>query len=549
MQALHFLSNQPLLVEQAIHVVRTLQQAGFIAYFAGGCVRDALRQAPVKDIDIATSATPEEVAALFPAQSIGVGKSFGVMLVVLNGISYDVATFRTDGGYQDGRHPEFITYDTAEHDAQRRDFTVNALFYDPIAQSIIDYVGGVADLEAGVLRAIGTPRLRFQEDRLRLLRAIRFATVCNWKIAPQTWQALCDEAPHLMCVSVERIHVEFIRMLCEAEDPGEALHLLRISGLLQRFFPELVALHGCLQDPIWHPEGDVWQHTVKMLQRIPKKRDPELVWSVLLHDIGKPAALIVDRKPDGSPWYRTPNHASIGAQMAESILRRFKASNDAIERITTAVRYHMQFVEIQKMRQSSLRQMLGRPTIELELALHRLDCLSSHAKLDLYDYAREKLDAFAGEPVLPPPALTGKDLIALGYKPSPAFGRHLKKAYQAQLEGADRATLLVEALCQAPGHSNRAKRIAFVLNADGSIPLPKAWETRGEHSDWEVALIVVPGIYWNQPTPEGARVLRLVTDCAGKTDYPAAKTFDLLILDAAQAEPDLCNVATATLLV
>lgn len=549
MQALHFLSNQPLLVEQAIHVVRTLQQAGFIAYFAGGCVRDALRQAPVKDIDIATSATPEEVAALFPAQSIGVGKSFGVMLVVLNGISYDVATFRTDGGYQDGRHPEFITYDTAEHDAQRRDFTVNALFYDPIAQSIIDYVGGVADLEAGVLRAIGTPRLRFQEDRLRLLRAIRFATVCNWKIDPQTWQALCDEAPHLMCVSIERIHVEFIRMLCEAENPGEALHLLRISGLLQCFFPELVALHGCLQDPIWHPEGDVWQHTVKMLQLIPRKRDPELVWSVLLHDIGKPAALIVDRKPDGSPWYRTPNHASIGAQMAEPLLRRFKASNDAIERITTAVRYHMQFVEIQKMRQSSLRQMLGRPTIELELALHRLDCLSSHAKLDLYDYAREQLDAFAGEPVLPPPALTGKDLIVLGYKPSPAFGRHLKKAYQAQLEGADRATLLVDALCQAPGHSNRAKRIAFVLNADGSIPLQKAWETRSEHPDWEVALIVVPGIYWNQPTPEGVRVLRLVTDCAGNTDYPAAKTFDLLILDAAQAEPDLCKVATATLMV
>ena len=547
MQALHFLSNQPLLVSQAIDIVRTLQHAGFIAYFAGGCVRDALRQAPVKDIDIATSATPEEVAALFPAQSIGVGKSFGVMLVVRNGISYDVATFRTDGGYQDGRHPESIAYDTAEHDAQRRDFTVNALFYDPIAETIIDYVGGVADLNAGILRAIGTPIKRFQEDRLRLLRAIRFATVCGWTIDSETWTALLAEALHLMCVSMERIYIEFTRMLCEAEDPGKALHLLRISGLLQLFFPELVALHGCLQDPKWHPEGDVWQHTVKMLQLIPKKRNAELVWSVLLHDIGKPAALIVERKPDGSPWYRTPGHASVGATMAETILRRFKASNDAIDRITTAVRYHMQFVEIQKMRQSSLRQMLGRPTIELELALHRLDCLSSHAKLDLYDYAKAKLEAFAGEPVLPPPALTGKDLIALGYKPSPKFGRLLKKAYQQQLEGADRATLLVDALCQAPGHSNRAKRIAFVLNADGSIPLQTAWDARDEHPDWEVALIIVPGIYWNQPTPQGATLLRLVTDCAGNTDYPAAKSFDLLIVDATQAEEGLRDVATATL--
>ena len=553
---LTFLSTDSRLVPQAEAIVRQLQEAGYTAYFAGGCVRDALRQAPVKDIDIATSATPDEVAALFPAQSIGVGKSFGVMLVVLNGISYDVATFRTDGGYQDGRHPESITYDTAEHDAQRRDFTVNALFYDPIQQTVIDFVNGVEDLKAGILRAIGNPKQRFQEDRLRMLRAIRFATVCKWQIEPATWRAICEEAPHLMCVSYERIYIEFTRMLCEAADPGECLNLLRTSKLLRQFFRELCHLYGCLQDPHWHPEGDVWQHTVKMLQLIPAPRDPELVWAVLLHDIGKPKTLIVETKPDGSPWYRTPSHAAVGARMVEPILRRFKASNERIERITTAVRYHMQFVEIQKMRTSSLRQMLGRPTIELELALHRLDCLSSHSKLDLYEYAKEALAKFVNEPILPPPALTGKDLVAMGYHPSPVFGRLLKKAYTQQLEGATREQLLCRALDASPTPSNRAKRIAFLVDRNDVLPCPQAWESRLKHSNWQVTLIQLPGLYWEDegdahltqttdaftPTQTGetihfdpaktydkAQIVRLVTNCAGNVDYPPARTYDLLI--------------------
>lgn len=545
---LTFLSDQPHLVSQAESIVRTLQAAGHTAYFAGGCVRDALRQAPVKDIDIATSATPEEVAALFPAQSIGVGKSFGVMLVVLNGISYDVATFRTDGGYQDGRHPESIQYDTAEHDAERRDFTVNALFYDPIAQKIIDYVGGVADLEAGILRTVGAPSLRFKEDRLRLLRAIRFAAVCDWKIDPATWQAIREEAPHLMCVSIERIRTEFIRTLCEAKSPRFALTLLRSSGLLAQFFPELTQLHGCLQDPIWHPEGDVWQHTVKMLELLPAKRDPDLVWSVLLHDIGKPASLIVATKPDGSPWYRTPGHAAVGARMAEQILRRFKESNDRIERVTIAVRQHMQFVEIQKMRPSSLRKTLGRPTIKLELALHRLDCLSSHSKLDLYNFAQEKLAQYANEPILPPPALTGRDLVAMGYKPSPAIGRILKKAYTAQLEGADRETLLTNALISAPGHSNRPTKIALVLRKDGQIPLARIWEMRTNVTKWQLSLVVLPGTPWEEPLPTSAQLWRLVTDCAGNTDYPPARSFDLLIVDYADYDEALAASAQRILM-
>lgn len=439
---LRFESTREALVPQAVALVRRLREAGFVAYFAGGCVRDALRRAPVKDIDIATSATPEEVAALFPSQSVGVGRSFGVMLVTLGGIAYDVATFRTDGGYQDGRHPESIAYDTAEHDAQRRDFTANALFYDPLEARLIDFVGGEADLRAGLLRTVGDPVRRFREDRLRMLRAVRFAAVCGWRIDPPTWAALRSEAAEVACVSAERIRTEFLRMLCEAPKPSQALELLAEGGLLKVFFPELMALRGCLQDPVWHPEGDVWAHTVRMLDLLPAPRDPTLVWAVLLHDIGKPRALKVDTKPDGSPWYRTPCHAGVGAAMAPGILRRFKESRETLEAVTAAVRYHMQFVELPKMRESTARRMLGRPTMALELELHRLDCLSSHAKLDLYDYAQAKLSQYAAQPLLPPPLVTGKDLIALGHTPGPKMGRLLQKLYTLQLEGATRETLL-----------------------------------------------------------------------------------------------------------
>lgn len=439
---LRFESSRKALVPQAVELVGRLRARGFVAYFAGGCVRDALRGAPVKDIDIATSATPEEVAALFPAQSVGVGRSFGVMLVTLGGIAYDVATFRTDGGYQDGRHPESVAYDTAEHDAQRRDFTANALFYDPLEGRLIDFVGGEADLRAGLLRTVGDPVRRFREDRLRLLRAVRFAAVCGWRIDPPTWEALRAEAPQVACVSAERIRTEFLRTLCEAPRPSEALALLSEGGLLGAFFPELTALRGCPQDPVWHPEGDVWEHTVRMLDLLPAPRDPTLVWAVLLHDIGKPRALRVGTKPDGSPWYRTPCHAGIGATMAPGILRRLKESRETLESVTTAVRYHMQFVELPRMRESTLRRMLGRPTMPLELELHRLDCLSSHAKLDLYALAKEKLAHYAAEPLLPPPAVTGRDLLALGFPPGPRMGKLLKTLYTRQLEGETREDLL-----------------------------------------------------------------------------------------------------------
>ena len=446
MPTLTFQSADGALAERACAIVRRLRGNGFTAYFAGGCVRDALRGAPVKDIDVATSATPDQIAALFPAQSVGVGKSFGVMLVLQDGVPYDVATFRTDGGYQDGRHPDAIVYDTAEHDAQRRDFTVNALFYDPLEGRVIDYVGGLEDLRAGRLRTVGDPVRRFREDRLRLLRAIRFAAVCGWEIEPATWAAIRAEAPALPCVSAERIRTEFLRMLCEAPRPARALDLLSESGLLATFFPELLALRGCLQDPLWHPEGDVWAHTAKMLDLAPPPpRDPALVWAILLHDIGKPATLQTTVEPDGTLRHRTPNHAAVGAEMAEPILRRFKESRSVIEAVVTAVRNHMQFVELPKMRESNVRKMLGRPTMPLELELHRLDCLSSHAKLDLYDLAKRRLAEFAAEPILPPRAVTGRDLLTLGFTPGPALGELLDRLYARQLEGADRDTLLREA--------------------------------------------------------------------------------------------------------
>lgn len=446
MPALTFQSADGALAERACAIVRRLREHGFTAYFAGGCVRDALRGAPVKDIDVATSATPEQVAALFPAQSVGVGKSFGVMLVLQDGVPYDVATFRTDGGYQDGRHPESIAYDTAEHDAQRRDFTVNALFYDPLEARVIDYVGGLADLRDGILRTVGDPLRRFREDRLRLLRAVRFAAVCGWAIEPVTWAALRAEAPALPCVSAERIRVEFIRTLTEAPKPSHALDLLAEGGLLAAFLPELLALRGCPQDPRWHPEGDVWAHTAKMLDLAPPPpRDPALVWAILLHDIGKPATLQTTLGPDGAPRHRTPNHAAVGAEMAEPILRRLKESRALIEPVVDAVRNHMQFVELPRMREANVRKMLGRPTMPLELALHRLDCLASHGKLDLYELAQRRLAEFAAEPILPPRAVTGRDLLALGFAPGPALGALLDRLYARQLEGAGRDDLLREA--------------------------------------------------------------------------------------------------------
>jgi poly(A) polymerase len=531
MKALLFKNEKtPLLAQHATTIVQTLQSKGFTAYFAGGCVRDALREAPVKDIDIATNATPDEITALFPAQSIGVGKSFGVMLVVIDGIAYDVATFRTDGGYQDGRHPSSITFDSAEHDAERRDFTVNALFYDPIAQRLIDFVGGENDLKKGLLRTVGNPLQRFREDRLRMLRAIRFATVCHWTIDPPTWQAICTEAKALSCVSMERIQSEFIRTLCEAKVPSQAMELFLKSGLLHVFLPEAVHLYGCKQDPIWHPEGDVWQHTMRMLDNITIPRDPLLVWSVLLHDIGKPNTLQVLRKSDGSPWYRTPGHADVGATIAATILQRFKVSRATVEAVTTAVKHHMHFIEFPKMRRSTQCRFLGRPTLTMELELHRLDCLSSHARLDIYNHVKQALADFADRPILPPAILTGKRLIAMGYIPGPNLGHRIKDFYTRQLEGTTEADLLRLALLHAPGGpKHHPKTIAFVYGPKHPFHLRDVWEKLCKRASWDVTLIVEQGVTWDEPYDPSRKLLRQVADCAGNVSSIDLSHYDVII--------------------
>lgn len=538
MGTLSFEGADPALSGKARQIVRRLREAGYQAVFAGGCVRDALRGAPVKDIDIATSATPDQVASLFAGHSVGVGRQFGVMVVTQDRTNFDVATFRTDGGYQDGRHPEAVTYDTAEHDAQRRDFTVNALFYDPIAERVIDYVGGVADLRAGVLRTVGDPATRFREDRLRLLRAVRFAAVCEWKIDPATWAALKAEAPNLGYVSAERIRTELVRMLCEAPKPSVALELLRTGGLLTMALPELLPLYGCKQDPKWHPEGDVWTHTLKMLDLAPAPRTAELAWALLLHDIGKPATLETGTRADGTPFFRTPRHAEVGAEMTETILTRLKESRTLTDTVVAAVRNHMHFIELPHMRRSTMRKFLGRPTIDLELELHRLDCLASHADLRLYDLARKTLAGFAAEPVLPPRAVTGKDLIAMGYAPGPPLGKRLDAYYARQLEGEPGERLLGEALRRVPGRTDAPRTVVFVWAPGRKIPLPEAWDALSHGKPgWPTTLLLLPGRGWSGPLPKRYRLVSPVANCTGAIDWPPPASYDLLIAPRGEALP------------
>ena len=421
--------SQPLLVE-ACAVARALCAAGHTALFAGGCVRDALLERPLKDIDIATSATPDEVERLFPGTTVAVGKAFGVIVVVRNSLPFEVATFRADGAYTDGRRPDAIRFTDAAEDAKRRDFTINGLFYDPATGQLLDFVDGRADLAAGVVRAIGNPAARFREDHLRLLRAVRFTAVLGFRLDPATAAAARDAAPLLADVSAERIGSELTRMLCESPRPSGALSLLHDLDLLRVFLPEVGAMRGVEQPAAYHPEGDVWTHTCLMLDAIPTPRDPALAYAALLHDVGKPPTLM--RGPNDVP--RFPSHATVGAQMTREILLRLKRPTELIEDVVTAVERHMTFVAMPEMRPAKLRRFLGARTFPLELALHLLDVDHSHGKREIADFAERKLAEFSAETVLPEPWIKGRDLLALGLKPGPAVGQLLIRAYDAQLE-------------------------------------------------------------------------------------------------------------------
>ena len=421
-------------------VVRTLRDAGHAALFAGGCVRDALLGRPLKDIDIATSAAPDVVERLFPGDTVAVGKAFGVIVVRRDDHPFEVATFRADGAYTDGRRPDGIRFTDAAEDARRRDFTVNGLFYDPESGEVLDFVGGRADLAARVVRAIGEPAARFREDHLRLLRAVRFTAVLEFRLDSATAAAVREAAPLLADVSAERIGHEITRMLCEAPRPAQALELLRDLGLLRIGLPEVEALRGVEQPAEFHPEGDVWTHTCRMLDALPAPRDPALAYAALLHDVGKPPTAMVGES--GAP--RFPNHAPVGAEMARAILQRLRRPAELIEAVTIAVARHMSFVALPEMRPAKLRRFLGAPTFPLELALHRLDVEQSHGKLHIADFAEQKLTEFAAETVLPEAWIKGRDLLVLGLKPGPTVGQWVTRAYDAQLEGRfpDRAALL-----------------------------------------------------------------------------------------------------------
>lgn len=415
----------------ATEIARRLQAAGHTAYFAGGCVRDELLGHPPHDFDLATSAKPTEVQALFP-HTQAVGAHFGVILVMEHGRAFEVATFRADHEYLDGRRPEMITFSTPEEDAARRDFTINGMFHDPVADHFIDFVGGRDDLAAGIIRAIGDPVARFREDKLRLLRAVRFAARFDYEIEPGTWDALVAHAADIHAVSAERIREELVKIFTHP-NRVRGFDLLDRSGLMRVVLPELENLKGCEQPPQFHPEGDVFVHTRAMLALLPPDAPADLVLAVLFHDIGKPPTFRYHADEDR---IRFNGHDRVGADMTEALMGRLRFSRAETDRVVEAVRQHMVFKDVQNMRTAKLKRFMAREGFGTEIELHRVDCQSSHGALDNYDFLRAKAEEFAQEPLIPPPLVTGRDLMALGWKPGPQFGPVLEAVQTAQLEGA-----------------------------------------------------------------------------------------------------------------
>jgi poly(A) polymerase len=409
-------------------IVARLQSAGFAAFWVGGCVRDFLLGREPQDFDIATSARPEQIEKLFK-RTIAVGRKFGVMIVVENGHQFQVAMFRAEADYRDGRRPEKIVFADAEADALRRDFTVNGLFYDPLTEKIHDWVGGEKDLRAKIIRTIGAPEERFAEDHLRLLRAVRFAAQLNFQIEPRTFAAVQSLAPKIKLISAERIRDELLKLF-RPPHAARGLLLLRASGLLNHFLPELTATIACGQSPDFHPEGTVFEHIHLMLEKLPPDAHASLPWTVLLHDIAKPVTAERNAKTGAIHFY---GHEKIGAEMAEKILARLRFPKKQTDEIVACVRRHMQFKDVKQMRKATLRRMLLRETFPLELELHKLDCLGSHGDLEFYDFLAGKAVELEKRPAIRPPLLTGGDLIALGLKPGPALGALLAEIREKQL--------------------------------------------------------------------------------------------------------------------
>ncbi|MDI6776618.1 MAG: HD domain-containing protein [Syntrophales bacterium] len=422
----------PVSGEAAAGIVRQLQRAGHEAYLVGGCVRDLLRGIEPVDYDIVTSARPDEVQALFP-HTVPVGVSFGVVLVIEGGRSYEVATFRTEDGHEDGRRPSQVKFATAKEDVYRRDFTVNGLLLEIETGRIIDYVGGCQDIERRLIRTIGEPEERFSEDYLRVLRAVRFAANLGFEIDQQTLDAVKRHVPAIRRISAERTREELTRLLTGG-GARRGMKLLAATGLLAVLLPEVEAMRGVVQPPTFHPEGDVWEHTLRMLDLLPggagKEADACLAWGVVMHDIGKPCTRSEDES--GVHFY---GHVRRGEEIAGAILQRLRFSRADMETIIDLVHCHMLFIHIKEMRPNKLKRLLRKPRFDLHLELHRLDCLGSHGFLDNYKFCKTKLAELATEELHPPRLITGHDLIAMGFRPGPIFSEILKAVEDAQLDG------------------------------------------------------------------------------------------------------------------
>jgi poly(A) polymerase len=427
----------------ATSIVRELRQRGFQAYFAGGCVRDMVLGLEPADYDVTTDATPNEVMRIFP-KTYAVGAQFGVVLVpVPEEIRYEnlppehphaveVATFRSDGTYSDGRHPDQVQYSkSAQQDVQRRDFTINGLLMDPLdGDRVLDFVGGREDLAEHVVRAIGEPELRFREDKLRMLRAVRFAARFGYLIEPRTLAAIQKLAPEINQVSRERVRDELTKMLTEGHARA-AFELLNRTGLLVRVLPEIDRMHGVEQPPQYHPEGDVFVHTMLLLEKLWPRCPRTLAWGALLHDVGKPPTFRV--APDR---IRFDGHVEVGVRMAEEVCRRLHMSGEDTQQIAALVANHMRFGDAGRMKESTLKRFVRLPRFDEHLDLHRMDCLSSHGDLTLYNFVRKRRLEMSEEEMRPRPLLSGDDLIAMGYAPGPRFREILSSVEDAQLEGS-----------------------------------------------------------------------------------------------------------------
>ncbi|TAL00329.1 MAG: CCA tRNA nucleotidyltransferase [Verrucomicrobia bacterium] len=412
----------------ATDIVRRLREAGFAAFWVGGCVRDFLLQREPQDYDIATDARPGQVEKLFK-RTIAVGRKFGVMVVVEGKQQFQVATFRAESDYQDGRRPSQVSFGDARADAERRDFTVNGLFYDPVSETLNDWVGGEADLRARIIRTIGAPEERFAEDHLRLLRAVRFAAQLDFQIEAKTFAAIKELVPKIEAISAERIREE-LQKLFQPPHAARGLELLRETNLMAHVLPELQATLTCEQSPDYHPEGNVFNHLRLMLSQLPAQCDPLLPWAVLMHDIAKPLTASRDAVTGSIHFYE---HEKIGARMAEEIMTRLRFPRRQSETVSSVVRHHMQFKDAPQMRKSTLRRLLLRPTFPLELELHKLDCLGSHGRLEVYDFLVRAAEELQRQPQIRPPLLKGNDLIKLGFKPGPAMGALLAELREKQL--------------------------------------------------------------------------------------------------------------------